>query len=145
MTIPPILCVIGPSDSGKTRLLTRLIRDLGERGLRVAAVKHCGHIDRSEVVRDSHRLADAGAAPVVAAAPDAVEVCGALGEPLLLDLVATHCRECDLVLVEGYRRSVHEKILVGPPAEAEGIRLAVSPADASSGDCASCWPIDSAR
>ena len=38
-----IVAVVGFSDSGKTRLVVRLIRELKSRGARVAAVKRCSH------------------------------------------------------------------------------------------------------
>ena len=38
-----IVSVVGFSESGKTRLIVRLIEELKGRGLRVAAVKRCSH------------------------------------------------------------------------------------------------------
>ncbi len=115
MLVPPVLCVIGPSGSGKTLLLERLIPSLAAQGLRVAAIKHCQHVDAAASGKDSDRLARAGAAPAIAAGPNALEVGGCRGEALLLDLVAAFCRDCDLVLAEGYSRSVHDKVLLFHP------------------------------
>jgi molybdopterin-guanine dinucleotide biosynthesis protein A len=138
--IPPILCVIGHSGSGKTHLLERLIGRLAGEGLRVAAVKHCRHVDRRASGKDSDRLSRAGASPAIAAGGGAVDVNGG-GEPLLPDLVAAFCRDCDLVLAEGYRRSVHDKVAVragdgSRPPGAGGVRLTVTSDEA---DAAARW------
>ena len=128
MVIPPVLCVAGTGDSGKTHLLERLVGRLTGEGLRVGAAKHCHHIDPGSLGKDSDRLAQAGARPAVAAADSGVEVRSACPDetsegkgdserrkaagPALLDLVTVFCRDCDLVLAEGYSRSVHDKILL---------------------------------
>ena len=120
--IPPILCITGPSGSGKTCLLERLIPRLAALGLRVGAIKHCGHIGSSSSGKDSNRLARAGASPVIAAAKDRIEIQNADREPLLLDLVTAFCTDCDLILAEGYSRSVHDKILLRRREEPEPLR-----------------------
>ena len=112
MSIPPILCVVGVSGSGKTHLLERVIPRLAAGGVRVAAVKHCGHVDGGPLHNDSHRLSRAGAAPAIADTGTDGEIRGAPRQVLLLDLVWAFCRDCDLVLAEGYSRSVHDKILL---------------------------------
>ncbi|HET6427564.1 MAG TPA: molybdopterin-guanine dinucleotide biosynthesis protein B [Phycisphaerae bacterium] len=112
MTVPPILCITGRSGSGKTHLLERLIGRLTADGLRVGAIKHCGHVAGGDSEKDSARLAHAGASPAVAAGAHAVEIRNARQEPPLTDLAAAFCRGCDLVLAEGYRRSVYDKILL---------------------------------
>ena len=38
-----IVAVVGLSETGKTRLVVRLIEEFRRRGLRVAAVKRCSH------------------------------------------------------------------------------------------------------
>jgi molybdopterin-guanine dinucleotide biosynthesis protein MobB len=40
---PPIVRVLGKFGSGKTRLMVALMRELKQRGYRVAAIKHCPH------------------------------------------------------------------------------------------------------
>ena len=145
--IPPVLCVAGPGGSGKTHLLERLIRRLTGEGLRVAAIKHCQHIDRTSPGKDSDRLARAGACPAVAVADNGVEIRSACsGETIegnsdserrrpagsaLLDLVTVFCSDCHLVLAEGHSRSVYDKILLdgrdGPDGRRtfESVRLVV--------------------
>ena len=120
MVIPPVLCVTGPSGVGKTHVLEHLIGSLTARGLRVGAIKHCRHLDAPASDKDADRLARAGASPAIAAAKTAIGIQNSSREPLLLDLVATFCPDCDLVLAEGYKRSVHDKILIRPAGESDG-------------------------
>ena len=145
MNVPAILCVVGPSGSGKTRLLEALIGRLVGDGLHVGAVKHAGHLHAEAAGKDSQRLAAAGAAPVIAAAPTQAVVEGVAAEPGLLDLVATFCTDCDLVLAEGYSRSAFDKILVcgpdtsGRPAKRiDSVRFTAGPSAADL-DAAHAW------
>jgi len=137
--VPPILCVTGPSGCGKTRLLERLIPGLAAAGIRVGAIKHCGHIEPADPGKDSARLALAGAKPAIAAAPDALRAQPLGYEPFAVDLAAMFCAECDMVLVEGYSGSIHDKIAFpgrsGPDAT-EGARLVLDKrkADVLSGE-----------
>ena len=59
-TTVPIVSVVGKGDSGKTTFLEKLIRELAERGVRVATVKHHIHdydIDATERLANMIRLA----------------------------------------------------------------------------------------
>ena len=132
MGIPPVLCITGRSGSGKTHLLAELIRRLTGRGLRVGAIKHCHRVDAGVSGKDSDLLAAAGACPAVAASDDVVLVAAAGGQTHLADLAATFCAGRDLVLAEGYRQSVHDKVLVvgrGDPPPAEAVRLLAGSGD----------------
>ena len=42
-SLPPILCFVGRSNSGKTTLIERLITMLVQDGYRIATIKHAGH------------------------------------------------------------------------------------------------------
>lgn len=70
-TDPRVLLVVSAeSGAGKTTLLERLVPRLRERGLRVAAVKRTHHdVELDAAGKDSRRLRDAGAAPVVLRGP----------------------------------------------------------------------------
>jgi len=132
MAIPPILCLTGPSGIGKTHVLERVIPLLLRAGLRVAAVKHAGHVDLPDAGKDSDRLRRAGADPVVVASPEGCLAQGG-GEASLPDLVFAFCQGADLVLAEGYGRSAFDKVLVlgrsgaaeSPPRPLEAVRLRV--------------------
>ncbi|NLY55661.1 MAG: molybdopterin-guanine dinucleotide biosynthesis protein B [Firmicutes bacterium] len=109
-----VLSVVGYADSGKTTFLEGLLPVLRSRGLKVAVIKHSGHIDDSaEVGKDTWRLARAGAAPVglvhgnrlsleltFPTAPTPTEVGELLGDRV------------DLVITEGFKRADNPKLEV---------------------------------
>ncbi len=110
----PIISVVGRSESGKTTLLEKLIRELKRRGYRVAIVKHHYHAGFAFDVpgKDSYRFAQAGADHVIVAAPDKVaQVRRYEQEPTLAEVVAD-VRDVDLILTEGYKRARAPKIEV---------------------------------
>ena len=110
----PVVCFIGPKNSGKTTLLEKVIRALAASGIRVAAVKHDAHdfeIDREG--KDSYRFAAAGAGTVlIASATKTALVERTADPPTLESLIARHVRNADLVLAEGYKSSRYPKIVV---------------------------------
>src|SRR5215470_4077794 len=98
----PVIGIAGWKNSGKTTLVTRLIAELTQRGLKVATVKHAHHsfqIDEAET--DSARHRRAGATQVAVVSRDRwamiTELEGA-PEPELAEVVA-RLEPCDLVLV----------------------------------------------
>src|SRR5439155_1107171 len=64
-SLPPILCFVGRSNSGKTTLIERLIPMLVREGYRIATIKHAGHgFDLDTEGKDSWRLKRAGSKTV---------------------------------------------------------------------------------
>jgi molybdopterin-guanine dinucleotide biosynthesis protein B len=58
-----ITTIIGHSGSGKTTLIEKLVRELTQRGLRVATIKHAHHsVQLDTPGKDSWRYTQAGAA-----------------------------------------------------------------------------------
>lgn len=103
----PLITFIGRSGSGKTTLLERLIRELSQRGYRLAAIKHHtkNGFDIDVPGKDSWRFAQAGSRQVVIAAPDQFATYRKLDHELSLDEIAAGIQEVDLILVEGYKKS----------------------------------------
>lgn len=104
----PLLGIAAWSGTGKTTLLEALLPRLGERGLRVAVIKHAHHsFDIDQPGKDSHRLREAGAMPMLIASrsrfalmmetPDRDEA----DLTMLIDQVRP--LKPDLVLVEGFK------------------------------------------
>jgi molybdopterin-guanine dinucleotide biosynthesis protein B len=105
----------GWSGSGKTSLIERALPHLMARGLVVSLVKHAHHdFDVDQPGKDSHRHRQAGCREVLVASSRRWalmhELRGA-AEPALDELTA-HMSECDLLLVEGFKREAIPKIEV---------------------------------
>jgi len=107
--------IVGRKNSGKTHLVTRLVRLASARGLRVSTIKHAHHafdVDRPGKDSYLHREAGAHEVLVASAARWALlhEHRGA-PEPQLGELLA-RLQPCDLVLVEGFKREVEGRLEV---------------------------------
>lgn len=104
----PILGIAAWSGTGKTTLLEALLPRLRERGWPTAVIKHAHHqFDVDKPGKDSHRLRQAGAAPMVVASNRRfalmMETPGQ-DEPDLPALVAqVAALEPALILVEGFK------------------------------------------
>ncbi|MBI4338450.1 MAG: molybdopterin-guanine dinucleotide biosynthesis protein B [Chloroflexi bacterium] len=114
LTMVPVVCVVGKSNSGKTTLLERLIPLLKGLGYTVAAIKHAPHgVDVDMAGKDSWRLAKAGSDLALAVTPTGVSCYQAFSEePPLQELLQRLEGAYDLVLVEGYKGSVFPKVEV---------------------------------
>ncbi|WP_431026273.1 molybdopterin-guanine dinucleotide biosynthesis protein B [Halomonas sp. H5] len=104
----PLLGIAAWSGTGKTSLLEALLPRLAERGLKTAVIKHAHHefeVDRPG--KDSHRLRQAGAAPMLVASRRRVAMMyetPGQEEPDLPELIELlRPRRPDLVLVEGFK------------------------------------------
>jgi molybdopterin-guanine dinucleotide biosynthesis protein MobB len=127
---PAVLLVTGAHESGKTTVAVQLIEALVKEGLRVGSLKHTDHEYETDMEgKDSQRHKAAGAEPAVLVAGRRSAVhrrwessasdpsAGAVGAretpPLLAFLEGEYgLRDCDVVIVEGYRSEVYPKIEV---------------------------------
>lgn len=110
-----IFGIVGWKNSGKTTLVTALVREFCARGLRVSTVKHAHHaFDLDRPGKDSFLHRDAGAQEVLIASQGRWallhELRGA-AEPILSELLQ-HMSPVDLVLVEGFKGEAHPKLEV---------------------------------
>jgi len=109
----PVFGITGWKNSGKTRLVTRLVAEFTARGLKVSTVKHAHHdfdIDRPGA--DSYRHREAGASEVALVSGRRWALMHELrqeAEPPL-DAILARLAPCDLILIEGYKRENHPKI-----------------------------------
>lgn len=119
-----IFGIVGWKNSGKTTLITALVREFRLRGLCVSTVKHAHHaFDLDRPGKDSFAHRAAGAQEVLIASHGRWALLHELrGEdpPKLPELLA-RLSPVDLVLVEGFKNEAHQKLEVrrsaaaGPP------------------------------
>lgn len=113
--LPPVLCIVGKKDSGKTEVTVRLARELRRRGRRVMTVKHGHSFDLDTPGTDSWRHRHEGEADrVVMASPEGFAVVGRWPEEQMpLDgIVRMYLSDAEIVLAEGYKASRHSKVEV---------------------------------
>ena len=113
---PPVVSIVAKSGTGKTTLLEKLIIELKRRGYRVGAIKHDAHsFDIDHEGKDSWRLTRAGADLMLITSPEKLALVKryrADQEPTLAESAAAYCRDVDIVLTEGFKRSSMPKIEV---------------------------------
>ena len=109
----PIVSVVGKGDSGKTTFLEKLIRELADRGVRVATVKHHIHdYDIDVPGKDSYRHARAGAFATMVSSPEKFALIHDVEEEMSLDTIAriAHDAGADLLITEGYKHEGRNRI-----------------------------------
>jgi len=112
---PPILCVVGRRNSGKTGLTVALAAELHRRGRRVMTAKHGHGFQVDQPGKDSWRHRHEGAAlrTVLAGPRDFAVVGGWPGEEMpLAELVRRFLWDADIVLAEGFKETPEPKIEV---------------------------------
>lgn len=118
---PFVLGFAAYSGTGKTSLLTQLLPLLKQQGIKVAVVKHSHHdVEIDQPAKDSYRLRQAGATPVVLASPYR-QILIAEHDPLIPVSLAEQLKvlsvyDLDLVLVEGFRHEAFPKIELHRPS-----------------------------
>jgi molybdopterin molybdotransferase len=119
---PAVVGVTGESGSGKTAVISGLIKRLAATGVRTAAVKHAAHgfaLDRPG--SDSTRVIEAGAEIVVLAGPEetAVRIAVAISDPDRIIRMAAEVGAHawggtpDLIIIEGFDHPTRPVIRVG--------------------------------
>lgn len=112
--MPPVVSIVGKSNSGKTTVVVKLIRELLSRSYRVATVKHVPQetvFDTPE--KDSWRHIRAGSlATVISSRDKLVQIRPVAKEPSLEEITRFIGDEFDVVLAEGFKESDVPKIEV---------------------------------
>ena len=110
--MPPIICIVGRSQSGKTTLIEKLIPALKNRGYRIGTIKHSHHIfDFDKTGKDSWRHRDAGAETVIIASPGKIALVKNDHEGTL-DSLREFFGDMDLVITEGFKNERKPRIEV---------------------------------
>lgn len=118
MPMPPILSVVGKSDSGKTTLLEKLLPELTRRGYKVATLKHHhqGNIDIDRPGKDSYRHRQAGANATIVVSPTEYVLMQSVPALPSVDELVAKLDPVDLVITEGWKRGDKPKLEVYRPA-----------------------------
>lgn len=105
--------ITGWKNTGKTGLVERLVAHFTRQGLTVSTIKHAHQsFDVDQPGTDSSRHRVAGAQEVLLASPKRVAILQELRDAPQpsLDLLLGRLSPCDLVLIEGFKVSTHNKI-----------------------------------
>jgi len=120
--MPPIVSIVGKSESGKTTLMEKLLGELKSRGYRVATVKHTAEkLSFDEPGKDSWRHIQAGSEAVLISSPDKMVLIKPTSAKISLEQIAHLIGEdYDIILTEGFSQGNAPKIEVhrkkaGPP------------------------------
>lgn len=109
----PVISFVGKSDSGKTTLLEKVIRELKNRGIKLAIIKHDAHqFDIDHPGKDTWRHGQAGADVVAISSPAKVAIIEKRDRELSLDEVIARISHVDIIITEGYKRENKPKIEV---------------------------------
>jgi len=110
---PPILSIVGRSDSGKTTLLEKLLPELKKRGYRVGTIKHDAHnFEMDKPGKDTWKHRQAGSDVVMISSASKVAIIEKVERELSLEELAAKADGVDLILTEGYKRQKQPKIEV---------------------------------
>jgi molybdopterin-guanine dinucleotide biosynthesis protein MobB len=112
---PPVVCIIGRKNSGKTETTVALGAELKRRGYRVMSVKHGHGFQLDEPGRDSWRHRhEGGVLRTVLAGPGDFGVIGNWpdGEMGLSEIVQRFLWDADIVLAEGFKSAPQPKVEV---------------------------------
>lgn len=126
--MPPVVAIVGRSESGKTLLVEQLIVEFKRRGYKIATLKHshCGAIEVDQPGKDTWRFAQAGSDAVCISSPHKLALIKKSDYDLRADEVLSFIGPgFDLVLVEGFKRSSLPKIEVH--RKEQGSNLLCSP------------------
>jgi molybdopterin-guanine dinucleotide biosynthesis protein B len=112
---PLVFGVVGWKNSGKTTLVSALVAEFAARGYRVSTVKHAHHaFDVDQPGRDSYCHREAGASEVALVSANRVAIMQELrgdNEPSLKEMLV-RLQPCDIVVVEGFKRTAFPKFEV---------------------------------
>jgi molybdopterin-guanine dinucleotide biosynthesis protein B len=109
-TMPPVVSIVGKSQSGKTTFIEKLVPILKSRGHRVGVIKHAFHpFEMDTEGKDSWRHKAAGADTVMVASRDRIAMVKDWNDYDLDDLLFFF-QDMDLVITEGFKRGSKPKI-----------------------------------
>lgn len=115
----PLLCIVSTvSNSGKTTLMEKLIREMTRRGYQVGAIKSdCHGFEIDKRGKDSWRFTQAGAKATAVIGPTQYALIRQTVTKHGLEQIASMMEGMDIILVEGFKMADKPKIQVIPQAK----------------------------
>jgi molybdopterin-guanine dinucleotide biosynthesis protein B len=112
--MPPVVSIVGKSNSGKTTLIEKLVQELKSRGYRVATIKHIPQeVNFDEAGKDSWRHIQAGSEATAVISPDKIVLIKPVAQEATVDEVGALLGEdYDIILAEGFKQGSAPKIEV---------------------------------
>jgi molybdopterin-guanine dinucleotide biosynthesis protein B len=110
----PVISVVGRSNVGKTTFLEKAVKELKDRGYRLAVIKHDIHgFEVDQPGKDSWRLTQAGSDVVVLSSAEKMAMVKKPDQELSLDQLAALVADVvDIIISEGYKSADKPKIEV---------------------------------
>jgi molybdopterin-guanine dinucleotide biosynthesis protein B len=112
--MPALVSVVGNSNSGKTTLIEKLVRELKSRGYRIATVKHTPQEAALDVPgKDSWRHLQAGSDATAIGSRDGIMLIKPVTSATIFnEIVQLFGEDFDIIIVEGFKQSDTPKIEV---------------------------------
>ena len=110
----PVISIVGRSNSGKTTLIVKLVKELKSRGYKVATIKHSHHhFELDTEGKDSWLHTQAGADAVVVASQNMMGIIRQSSQEIpLTEIISAYLQDVDIIIVEGYKTEAIPKIEV---------------------------------
>ncbi len=112
---PYIFQVVGYQNSGKTTVVSTLIKELNKLGRQVAVIKHHGHGGRPELVETKDSVKHVGAGAKVAVVEGGGRLILQADQPswnLADEIELIRFFQPDIILIEGHKKENYPKLLL---------------------------------
>lgn len=107
----PVISFVGYSNSGKSTLIQSVIKELSQKGIKVAYLKHTHHeIDLSGKNKDNEKMYEAGALYSAVISDGKMQWLDRSGKEI--QTIIEDVKGVDLIIIEGYKSMGYNKILV---------------------------------
>jgi molybdopterin-guanine dinucleotide biosynthesis protein B len=107
---PLIMQFVGYANSGKTTIMTQLVRYFQSKHFRVGVIKHDGHDHDWDEGKDTHRFRQAGAPLVAIQSQSKTGWFEQAAVPLEQLVARMEAAGAEIVLIEGFKRAHYRKL-----------------------------------
>jgi len=124
-----VIAVVGSKKSGKTTTTENLIKELTERGYKVAAIKHISEPDFTidTAGKDTWKFAKAGAKTIISmTANEIATIEKVTAESISIETLIKKCGGNDVVFIEGLKKLVASKKNIPKIVTVKSIKEAVN-------------------